>query len=69
MTIEMRRRKRPNWRRLSATGSDSHTKLNKELKMNETADAMKMLSDGFALLAKGFAEMLKRMNETTAISA
>ena len=63
---EMRRRERPNWRRPSATGSDIHKKLNKELKMNETAEAMKMMSDGFALLAKGFAEMVKRMSETTA---
>ena len=37
--------------------------------MNETTDAMKMMSDGFALLAKGFAEMVKRMNETTATTA
>ena len=66
---EMRRRERPNWRRPSATGSDSHTKLNKELKMNETAEAMKMMSDGFALLAKGFAEMVKRMSETTVPAA
>lgn len=34
--------------------------------MNETAEAMKMMSDGFALLAKGFAEMVKRVSETTA---
>ena len=66
MTIEMRRRKRPNWRRPSATSSDIHTKPTKKLKMNETAEAMKMMSDGFALLAKGFAEMVKRMSETTA---
>ena len=66
MTIEMRRRKRPNWRRPSATGSDIHKKPNKELKMNETAEAMKMMSDGFELLAKGFAEMVKRVSETTA---
>ena len=37
--------------------------------MNETAEAMKMMSDGFALLAKGFAEMVKRMSETTVPAA
>lgn len=38
--------------------------------MNETAtDAMKMMSDGFALLAKGFAEVMKRMSETTVPAA
>ena len=66
---EMRRRERPSWRRPSATGSDIHTKPTKELKMNETTDAMKMMTDGFTLLAKGFAEMVKRMNETTVPTA
>jgi len=29
--------------------------------MKEATDAMKMMSDGFELLAKGFAEMVRRM--------
>ena len=37
--------------------------------MNNTQDAMKMMTDGFALLAKGFAEVMKRMNETTVPTA
>lgn len=37
--------------------------------MNETTDAMKMMTDGFTLLAKGFAEMVKRMSETTVPAA
>ena len=37
--------------------------------MNETTDAMKMMTEGFELLAKGFAEMVKRMSETTVPAA
>ena len=37
--------------------------------MNETADAMKMMSEGFELLAKGFAAMMKQMSETTVPAA
>ena len=64
-TTEMRRRVRPNWRRPRASGPDIHKKLSKEMKTNETADAMKMMSEGFELLAKGFAAMMKQMSETT----
>lgn len=37
-----------------------------KMKMNETQEAVMMMSEGFELLAKGFAEMVKRMNETAA---